>query len=277
MKYYIFRPDFWIIYSGALRLNTGFALLAIILKPKITDMQKLSFKILILVLLSIAYIPLFAFSHETVRSLIREDGPYETLSALFFFLGGSLLLIKFFIKGSDPGPDSHFFKRDYLMLLLGLFLLFCCGEEISWGQRIFNLRTPEYLDEINAQHELNLHNIFLFNSFDEQDKAKAGLALWITSNRLFALFCLGYFIIIPLMDALSENVRRFLDKLMFPVMPLWMAFFAALNYILAKGSEKLVTFNDIQCISEVKEYGYAFLILITGLYFITRKKVSLSR
>ena len=32
-------------------------------------------------------------------------------------------------------------------------------EEISWGQRILGLRTPELLLEVNRQKELNLHNI----------------------------------------------------------------------------------------------------------------------
>jgi hypothetical protein len=33
------------------------------------------------------------------------------------------------------------------------------GEEVSWGQRILGLQTPETLAEINRQDELTLHNI----------------------------------------------------------------------------------------------------------------------
>jgi hypothetical protein len=46
----------------------------------------------------------------------------------------------------------------FLMLAIGLF--FIAGEEISWGQRILGLETPETLDEINRQGEINIHNIY---------------------------------------------------------------------------------------------------------------------
>jgi len=48
-----------------------------------------------------------------------------------------------------------------LFLLIGISILFflASGEEISWGQRIFNFSTPEYLSSINDQNELNIHNI----------------------------------------------------------------------------------------------------------------------
>ncbi|MFW6039328.1 MAG: hypothetical protein ACOC9P_02500 [bacterium] len=45
-------------------------------------------------------------------------------------------------------------------LLLGaLAFFFAAGEEISWGQRILGLQTPEQLAEINTQEELSLHNV----------------------------------------------------------------------------------------------------------------------
>jgi hypothetical protein len=37
--------------------------------------------------------------------------------------------------------------------------LFIAGEEIAWGQRIFNIETPDTLKEINAQGEITVHNI----------------------------------------------------------------------------------------------------------------------
>lgn len=44
---------------------------------------------------------------------------------------------------------------------------FIAGEEISWGQRIFGIETPEKLEDINLQGETTLHNIegvlFWFN------------------------------------------------------------------------------------------------------------------
>ncbi len=44
-------------------------------------------------------------------------------------------------------------------LLLGLFCLFVAGEEISWGQRLFGFRPPNFFLEQNYQQEANLHNL----------------------------------------------------------------------------------------------------------------------
>ncbi len=38
-------------------------------------------------------------------------------------------------------------------------MVFAAGEEISWGQRIFGLATPDFLIGLNSQDELNVHNI----------------------------------------------------------------------------------------------------------------------
>jgi hypothetical protein len=33
------------------------------------------------------------------------------------------------------------------------------GEEISWGQRLFAIATPEHLEAVNTQGEINVHNV----------------------------------------------------------------------------------------------------------------------
>lgn len=45
----------------------------------------------------------------------------------------------------------------WILFLLGM--VFITGEEISWGQRLLGFETPELLEEINRQNEINLHNI----------------------------------------------------------------------------------------------------------------------
>jgi hypothetical protein len=46
-----------------------------------------------------------------------------------------------------------------VLLLVGLCACFLAGEEISWGQRVFALSTPAELASVNAQRELNVHNV----------------------------------------------------------------------------------------------------------------------
>jgi hypothetical protein len=47
----------------------------------------------------------------------------------------------------------------FVVVALGAF--FVAGEEISWGQRLLGIATPEAVSEVNIQHELTLHNTYL--------------------------------------------------------------------------------------------------------------------
>ena len=106
-------------------------------------------------------IPLLSFlliyKTSTYDFLSREDKLAEYLSSFFLLLSSFLFLKSLFFL--------IFKKRDYnkwLILLLSfssIILFLAAGEEISWGQRIFNIPTPEYLLKINDQNELNFHNI----------------------------------------------------------------------------------------------------------------------
>jgi hypothetical protein len=54
-------------------------------------------------------------------------------------------------------------RRDWLWaaILAGgaLAAILVVGEEISWGQRLFAIATPEGFQEVNNQGEINLHNV----------------------------------------------------------------------------------------------------------------------
>ena len=54
------------------------------------------------------------------------------------------------------------FKSSYRLffVVLALACFYVVGEEISWGQRLFNLTTPEFFKTHNLQNETNLHNFF---------------------------------------------------------------------------------------------------------------------
>ena len=101
---------------------------------------------------------LFFFSYLNVTdpwsydALNLEDGWTENLTAVLLFLA-SLLLFATAAQGRKP---SH--PRIYV--LGGIALMFAAGEEISWGQRIFDWTTPDLLQDLNAQGETNLHNIY---------------------------------------------------------------------------------------------------------------------
>ena len=95
--------------------------------------------------------------------LFGEDQFFENIGAIGFFLTSAVFLYGFVRSKKKPFVNV-FYHRLRMLLLLGFALLFffAAGEEISWGQRIFNVATPETLKAINAQGELNVHNINIF-------------------------------------------------------------------------------------------------------------------
>ena len=86
-------------------------------------------------------------------SLTKEDGVFETLTAVFYATG-SLFCFTGFIA---TRRRSSSLAKYSLLGWAALFLLFAL-EEISWGQRVIGLDTPEFLASRNLQKETNLHN-----------------------------------------------------------------------------------------------------------------------
>ena len=105
--------------------------------------------------LTVVYLGRFIFDAEW---LFIEDGPTEYATAFGFLCAAILLSISAFRARSkrEDSPLWYFCFLSFLSVVLALVAL----EEISWGQRIFNLETPDVIAEINLQNELNFHNIF---------------------------------------------------------------------------------------------------------------------
>jgi hypothetical protein len=83
-----------------------------------------------------------------------EDGPIEWGTTVVYLLASFVALsigITFYKEKSST------YGVLYLIVAVGLF---CIGmEEISWGQRLFGIETPEFFKEHNIQGELTIHNL----------------------------------------------------------------------------------------------------------------------
>src|SRR4051794_38935369 len=131
----------------------------------------------VLVAATLLHRPLFTF-------LVQEDGPIEWTQFVAFLFASVAFAAAAVMLGR---------RGDYLgavLVGLGALVVFgIAGEEISWGQRIFGLETPETLTEINHQNELNLHNITAFpiqriGNYLQLVLGGAGLLLpWLTRMR----------------------------------------------------------------------------------------------
>ena len=121
-----------------------------------------------LILLSIRDVNLYTIT-------IREDGPIENASALFWYLAA---LIGVFGLATRKGI-AH--KSRWVACFLIFFYLLCGNEEVSWGQRLFGFGGPEELIALNKQHETNLHNIGSISIY----------------SNVFFLFTLAFFWVLP--------------------------------------------------------------------------------
>lgn len=86
--------------------------------------------------------------------ITAENSLLEWLQFLLVF-GSSLIFARlslFAFKSSRPYMGA-------LWLLIALATFFVAGEEIAWGQQIFNWKTPDALAAVNVQQETTLHNI----------------------------------------------------------------------------------------------------------------------
>ncbi len=88
---------------------------------------------------------------ERLHALTMEDSLVEYIGALSFLCAGILVGVRAHREANRP--------LFLLFVIGGLLFLFAAGEEVSWGQRMFSVSTPDYWRDINAQNEMNIHNV----------------------------------------------------------------------------------------------------------------------
>ena len=130
-----------------------------------------------------------AYPNAYYRS-VQEDQALEWASFYSFFVAGGVFALAASRQRRTSGALPWF------LVGLSLFCVFVAMEEISWGQRVFGHRPPDYFLAENFQQELNLHNI-----------ASTGVRM-----NAFRGIILGYGVLLPLF-ALIPFLRRFFDRI----------------------------------------------------------------
>jgi hypothetical protein len=95
----------------------------------------------------------FSLPYEYYIWLIREDGIVEYGTAICYF---AAFTVAFSVAKSLYKSRNILYAFLWFILFLGLFYI--AMEEISWGQRILHIRTPEMFANINYKKEMNTHN-----------------------------------------------------------------------------------------------------------------------
>jgi len=197
------------------------------------------------VVVILCYPASFVIDAETFRRLGWEGG-IETTGAVLFLVA-SVGFLALFIR-SSAFENSVFGRRTRRNLYLGLLavIMFIC----------FN--------------ETNLHNIWLVHQWQPDGSEKSFLGLLLNMNRLFSIFWLTYFVVVPISAKKSERVRRALIFAGIPVPPIWAGGLFLATYI----SYKITAAIDAGSIrahslDELKETTYAAIYAYIAMFSLT--------
>lgn len=208
--------------------------------------------------------------------LTREDGIIESVGAFGFFLATLTFFLSFVLaKGQGMNLGNIHIKRQPLFLLLTIFFFLAMGEEISWGQRIFGWDTPLALQNLNSQGEINFHNLSLVHGRNPDGSIKTGIAALFTSHRIFYALLVLWALLIPLGYRFSLGIRELLNKINFPVHPIWMGLVTFGVLLFGKALRLFIQHpSDVygHPISEISETNLALMTAVIGFYWLTQIK-----
>ena len=104
--------------------------------------------------LLIAFIFIYKNDFSGYLRLLDEDELVEWLTFVFLTLAGILSL---FIAVRIRKTNKYYF---WFFIVFCIFCIFAGLEEISWGQRVFDVDSPKFFMKYSDQQEINAHNTF---------------------------------------------------------------------------------------------------------------------
>jgi len=181
----------------------------------------------------------------TLYAYTREDTGLENLTALFFLLASLAMCVAILRH-----PDIR--KRKLRAILPAcwclLFVVFA-GEEISWGQRIFDLPVPGFLQDGIGQDELNIHNLRWVNTW------AGGKFRWLS------ILVLTTGVLMPL-ATLNRRVHGWFGKITLPVVqPHYVSLFLG-GYLYCKLLYPQI--GDV--VAEVREFLFSLGYLLFAIH-----------
>jgi uncharacterized BrkB/YihY/UPF0761 family membrane protein len=132
----------------------------------------------------------------------KEDGPVEWLTVLALIL--SFVMCVYRVVTLRKTKNMTFLA---VWGFLALLCFFAAGEEVSWGQRIFNIESSEFFKQNNAQQETNLHNMVV-----EGKKVNK-----IIFSMVLGLALMTYLLVFTALYRRSEKFKNLCDYMGVPI------------------------------------------------------------
>ncbi len=137
-----------------------------------------------------------------VDTFVVEDGLVEWLTVVALLFASGLMIWRAWTLRA---------RRSRIFIAVTCFAAFVfffgAGEEISWGQRIFGVETPEWLEEKNKQNETNLHNLVINDVSINK----------LIFSKVLGIGLLFYLVIIPVTYRLKPKFARWIDSMGVPL------------------------------------------------------------
>ena len=219
------------------------------------------------IVLLLSYLFYNLASSSNVIAMGKEDGLFEWLTAIFYFMCFLLLLLTF--KKN----------RNVFLLSLALVMFFGAGEEISWGQRLLGFSTPAGINQMNVQHEFNIHNLVAFNGKYMNGEVKQGLARFLEMDLLFKIFTLVFGIVLPFFVYHFKFIAKLCLQLKVPIPPISIGIFFAISWFCLKlslakipvGANTEQYWRVFMAGPEIAEFIGSYVLFIICCYFYNNR------
>lgn len=203
--------------------------------------EKICYSFVVLMLLVGSYFALSDPEYFT-SVLAKEDGPIEWLTVIGLLM--SFVVCVYRVISLRKEKNISFLV---VWAFLALVCFFGAGEEISWGQRIFNIESSEWFIENNAQKETNFHNLVV-----EGKKVNK-----IIFSALLGLSLLIYLLVFTFAYRRFAGFKRFCDYMGVPIAKYHQV---VAWFVVALVAEVLI--KDVSRSSELFESAAVFVFLI---------------
>jgi hypothetical protein len=195
----------------------------------------------LLFIFSLGVVWLNFYHVKFLSHLAKEDGIVEYLTAIFYFIASGLFVL--------INKENRF--KNVFFWFLAAMCFAIAGEEISWGQRIFDIQTPAELNSINVQNEFNIHNI---NGI-HQNVRMVGVAI---------VSAICYFI--PISNWKLPKFKALYQKWSVPVFPLWLIGLVTVSLMFMVVPRYIFHVNIFN-IDEIAELQLALAFMLYALSF----------
>jgi len=159
---------------------------------------------LIILLIILTYgLVLLHQDKEAFMFWIREDGLVEWLTFVVLIVMSAFSFSMSFTF-SRSGAEGRAKK---VWLFLGFLFFFGAMEEISWGQRILGIESPEWFLKHNRQFETNVHNLVIH-----------GVNLnKVVFGRFLGIMVLIFMLATPILYRLNGGFKNFINRWTIPI------------------------------------------------------------